>query len=158
MNYTGLISFIVLLSVVLACGGRAARTANNSGQSTSQTAEANMQEPQPAPSPTESERAEQDAKEWIEFVKKVDKKNDIILSAEVRPESPHRLRITVSNSFHAEPYQNRLQSAQTMWKIWAGIHSPSEPDKSFISIVDRLGNEVGGSRAIAGSLIWVQDH
>jgi len=68
-----------------------------------------------------------------------------------------RIKITVSNAWHSVSYQVRLQGAQNLWKIWAALHSPYEPDKARISIVDLNGNEVGGSRMWGGSLIWVQD-
>ncbi len=67
------------------------------------------------------------------------------------------LKITVSNAWHYEPYQMRLQAAQKLWEVWAAQHSPNEPDKARISIVDFNDNEVGGSRVWAGSLIWVQE-
>ena len=59
------------------------------------------------------------------------------------------------NSWHRDVYQVRYQVAQTLWKAWAGIHSPNEPDKARIDILDLNGNKVGGSRIWAGSLIWV---
>lgn len=67
------------------------------------------------------------------------------------------LNITVADRWHYEPYQIRLQMGQALWKLWAGIHSPNEPDKARISIRDQMGNEVGGSRLLGGSLIWVQE-
>jgi hypothetical protein len=65
--------------------------------------------------------------------------------------------LTVSNVWHLKLYQVRLQDAQALWEVWARIASPKEPDKARISIVDLRGNEVGGSRFLAGSLIWVQE-
>ena len=67
------------------------------------------------------------------------------------------LIVTVSNFWHFQPYQIRLQATQDLWAGWANLHSPKDVDKSRISIVDRNGNEVGGSRVWAGSLIWVQE-
>jgi regulator of replication initiation timing len=64
--------------------------------------------------------------------------------------------LSVDNAWHLSPYQIRLQNAQTLWKTWAQIASPDKPDSARISIVDLNGNEVGGSRMLAGSLIWVQ--
>lgn len=65
-------------------------------------------------------------------------------------------KITVSNSWHFFPYQVRLEAAQNLWKIWASICSPSDPDKARIELVSINGNKVGGSRWLAGSLIYVQ--
>jgi hypothetical protein len=47
--------------------------------------------------------------------------------------------------------------AKMLWKAWASIHNPTNPDKARISIRDVTGGEVGGSRVWAGSLIWVDD-
>lgn len=66
------------------------------------------------------------------------------------------ITISVSNVWHIQAYQVRLQAAQNLWKLWANIHSPLKPDKAYIRIVDFNGNSVGGSRGGAGSLIWVQ--
>lgn len=64
--------------------------------------------------------------------------------------------ITVANGWHYMVYQERLQSAQNLWKIWATLSDPPEYDHAFISITDYNGNRVGGSRWLAGSLIWVK--
>ena len=65
-------------------------------------------------------------------------------------------KVTVSNLWHIQRYQVRLQEAQSLWEIWARIASPRDADSARIKIVDRRGNEVGGSRIVAGSMIWVQ--
>lgn len=65
--------------------------------------------------------------------------------------------LTVKDIWHIRHYQIRLQDAQALWEGWATIASPREPDLARISIVDGRGNEVGGSRILAGSLIWVKD-
>ena len=67
------------------------------------------------------------------------------------------LMITVSNDWHRANYQIRLQIAQSLWGLWASIASPEQPDKARIKIVDYNKNVVGGSRALGGSLIWVQE-
>jgi hypothetical protein len=65
--------------------------------------------------------------------------------------------LTVDNLWHVRHRQIRLQDTQTLWEAWAEIASPNEPDKAIIKIVDLRGNEVGGSRVLGGSLIWVQE-
>ncbi len=65
--------------------------------------------------------------------------------------------ITVTNNWHLMAYQIRLQCAQNLWKLWAQIDNPKDWDTARISIVDYNGNEVGGSRWLAGSLIWVKE-
>lgn len=71
--------------------------------------------------------------------------------------TPDHAKITVNNVWHYQPYQVRLQMAQGLWNAWANIHSPGDPDKARIKIVDQMDNEVGGSRVWAGSLIWVSE-
>lgn len=65
--------------------------------------------------------------------------------------------LKVDDVWHYKPYQVRLQDTQTFWQVWAQIASPNEPDSARISIEDLNGNEVGGSRILAGSMIWVQE-
>lgn len=65
--------------------------------------------------------------------------------------------LKVNNYWHIKPYQVRLQDAQNLWKLWAITSSPANRDLARIKIVDLNGNEVGGSRILAGSLIWVQE-
>jgi hypothetical protein len=64
-------------------------------------------------------------------------------------------KIAVSNEWHEQNFHARLQMAQNMWKIWANIHSPASPDQSLISLVDGNDNSVGGSSAMAGSMVSV---
>jgi hypothetical protein len=63
--------------------------------------------------------------------------------------------ITVTNSWHYQPYQTRLQAAQNLWKVWATLASPDKPDRARIKLVDLNGNRVGGSSWLAGSVIDV---
>lgn len=65
--------------------------------------------------------------------------------------------VAVENIWHFLPYQIRYQHTENMWHAWALAYSPEKPDKAKISIVDLNGNEVGGSRFLAGSLIWVAE-
>ncbi|MFG0266655.1 MAG: hypothetical protein ACF8AM_16135 [Rhodopirellula sp. JB055] len=65
--------------------------------------------------------------------------------------------VTVSNGWHYQPYQIRLQIAQNLWQGWANIHSPHKPDSARLSVVVLNDNKVGGSRVWGGSLIWVQE-
>lgn len=62
--------------------------------------------------------------------------------------------LTVGDIWHIHHKQIRLQDTQNLWKLWALVASPKDPDKARISIVDQNGNEVGGSGILG---IWVQD-
>jgi hypothetical protein len=66
------------------------------------------------------------------------------------------LTIVVTNYWHLRLYQIRLQDAQLLQRLWAKVYCPSDPDTARITIVDVLGNEVGGSRIWGGTMIWVQ--
>jgi hypothetical protein len=97
-----------------------------------------------------------DVREFDGQLRKVDASGALIVA--VRPgRNEHQVDVTVANQWHREPYQIRLQAAQNIWQAWAQIRAPKNPDLARIKIVDLNGNEVGGSRVLAGSLIWVQD-
>lgn len=66
------------------------------------------------------------------------------------------LTITMANGWHLSGYEARLRSAKALWVTWARIVSPGDLDSARIRLVDFSGTEVGGSRVLAGSLIWVQ--
>ena len=68
----------------------------------------------------------------------------------------NELTIVVTNAWHFQPYQIRFQAAQNLWSLWAKLRSPNDPDKARIELTDYNGNSVGGSRWLAGSLIWVK--
>lgn len=86
----------------------------------------------------------------------IDPDGSLIVGAELSP-VPGEVVITVGDSWHREAKQNRLQAAQNLWKIWAHVSNPDNPDKARIKIVDMNGNRVGGSGALGGSFISVQD-
>jgi len=66
-------------------------------------------------------------------------------------ERSKRLVIIVDNSWHSQHYQNRLQAAQNLLKVWTKI--TSDP-YAKIEITDFNGNTVGGSHgALSGA--WV---
>ena len=67
-----------------------------------------------------------------------------------------KVTITVVDVWSDMDYGSRLQAADTLYKLWALVASPGSPDSARISIVNENGVEIGGSRMLAGSLIWVQ--
>ena len=83
----------------------------------------------------------------------------MIESVSVRVPNTIRFEVTltVDNVWHVRHKQIRMQDAQSLWKVWAGLASPAKPDRARIKLVDLNGNEVGGSRFLAGSSLWVQD-
>jgi len=101
-------------------------------------------------------KAKQNLNQFVERMKAVQKAAGIDLVSRVSVEG-NEATITVANVWHGLLYQTRLQLAQGIWGAWASIASPGDPDKARIRLVDFNGNEVGGSRWLAGSLIWVQE-
>ncbi len=99
---------------------------------------------------------EGDRDRFMKAVREIDPKGALVVGAS-KGRRETNLVITVADGWHYQPYQMRLQAAQNLWSAWAKIRSPSDVDKARISIVDMNGNEVGGSRMLAGSLIWVQE-
>lgn len=69
----------------------------------------------------------------------------------------HEIRIVVVNRWHLQPRPVRVHAARLLWQTWAKIHTAEDLDQSRIVLLDRSGNEVGGSRASAGSTIWVKE-
>jgi hypothetical protein len=109
--------------------------------------------PPPLPSPNVAINA------FIKTLRIADPSGAMIKTVSLRmisPTSPEA-EITVQDIWHLQNKQMRLQNAQNMWDVWAKLASPTELDAARIKILDLNGNEVGGSRIFAGSLIWVQD-
>lgn len=67
------------------------------------------------------------------------------------------VQVAVSDAWHYQPKQIRTQLAQRMWAAWASVASPSDSDRARIKLVDQLGNNVGGSGWLGGSMISVID-
>jgi hypothetical protein len=63
--------------------------------------------------------------------------------------------ITVVDAWSGMDYDGRLQAADSLYKLWAITASPDSPDSARIQIQNSNGKTIGGSRALAGSLIWV---
>lgn len=80
--------------------------------------------------------------------------NELVTKVSTKGET---VSVTVANGWHYQPKQVRQQSAQILWQTWAMIYAPNDLDKARLSLRDSVGNEVGGSRWLAGSLIWVDD-
>lgn len=108
---------------------------------------------QESPSNPASDQLSNDSSEFLSTLRAMGIDSSIVVSLSARE---NRVTITVAEAWHYQHYQLRLQAAQAMWSIWARIRSPQDPDKARIRLVDIMGNEVGGSRMLGGSLIWVQ--
>ena len=107
---------------------------------------------------TNLQTSQKDAEAFMSLARSLSIPAQVLVDAKADASFPDRLLITVGNAWHSQPYQMRLQMAQNLWQSWANVHSPKDLDKARISLRDLNGNEVGGSRAFAGSLIWVQEN
>ena len=109
-------------------------------------------------SPTSDEQPKAKLDAYLAMVNADSLASKIVESVEVaQSDQRWTATITLRNVWHLRNKQIRLQDAQTLWKAWAVVASKDNPDKARIKLVDLNGNEVGGSRVLAGSLIWVQD-
>lgn len=96
--------------------------------------------------------------QFTEVVQQIDENGELIAGISI-----YKLTATINVQnhwhlhLHLQNYQIRYQSAQNLWEAWATIVRPKDGDHARIKIVDLNGNEVGGSRTRAGSLIWVKE-
>jgi hypothetical protein len=112
---------------------------------------------EPAPSnPKSPPVVSSPAQEFLTVIRKYDPDKQLVVNA-TPGTIPDQLVITVPNGFHRLHYQERLQAAQLLWQVWVTVLKPKDPDRARIKLVDLLRNEVGGSRVLGGSLIWVQE-
>lgn len=90
---------------------------------------------------------------FMAYVDEANKTSGLLIVREVSVKG-EKATITVADTWHAVNYQNRLQAAQRLWKQWAAIASPTDPDRAAIKLIDLNGNEVGGHSLLSG--VWVQ--
>ena len=65
--------------------------------------------------------------------------------------------VEVSAGWHYQPEAARLQAATNLWRGWVAARDLEQADFARLRIEDSTGRKVGGSRALAGSLIYVDD-
>jgi hypothetical protein len=124
------------------------------------TPKVEVREPIEAPTPTPTivvKKTTKDDLKSYEEVLKLTSEVKFIDSIIEGTRSANQIKITLKDQWHYLPYQIRLQKAQGLWKLWATIHAPENVDLARISLVDLEGNEVGGSRLVAGSMLWVAE-
>ncbi|MEM6836318.1 MAG: hypothetical protein AAF609_05635 [Cyanobacteria bacterium P01_C01_bin.120] len=67
------------------------------------------------------------------------------------------LVVQVAPGWHYQPKAARLEAATNLWEGWATLRAPEEPDTARLRLEDSNGRQVGGSRVIAGSVVYVDD-
>ncbi|MEO0985505.1 MAG: hypothetical protein AAFY20_08155 [Cyanobacteria bacterium J06639_14] len=65
--------------------------------------------------------------------------------------------IEVNDEWLSHSKSVRLRNATKLQQIWALHRDPESLDRAYIKIESATGQHVGGSRAIDGSIIWVED-
>ena len=65
--------------------------------------------------------------------------------------------LEVTASFQAENKAAREDFAVALWEAWAAASDLEDVDDARIRLVTRQGKQVGGSRMIGGSVIYVDD-
>lgn len=78
---------------------------------------------------------------------------DAVVTVKVGYDDRLFAKIVVSNLWHTQHYQRRLQMAQNLLKIWN--KTCSSPGWCRIQLIDINGNEVGGMKS--SDNVWVQE-
>ena len=114
-------------------------------------ASCDKQEPEPQEKAVPDENA---AETFMAVLKAAGVGNELVTKVSTKGRT---VSITVANGWHYQPKQVRQQNARILWQTWAMIYAPNDSDKARLSLLDSVGHEVGGSRLLGGSLIWVAD-
>jgi len=86
-----------------------------------------------------------------------DQRIDIVKDIYLNPDLPQEAIIVMKPIWHSRNKHLKKNDATVFWKLWASQHSPSDPDHSRVKLLSINNDRVGGSRILAGSLIWVED-
>jgi hypothetical protein len=68
-----------------------------------------------------------------------------------------RVEVYVTVNFLAQNKDVQREAAAGLQRQWAAIHSPTDPDKARIWLRTPSGRHFGGSRAMAGSMIYIDE-
>lgn len=86
------------------------------------------------------------------------KKNiNIVQNVHLNKDRPHEIIIVMKPIWHNRNKHLRKNDATVFWELWASINNPQDPDSARIKLVSINNDRVGGSKWLAGSLIWVED-
>jgi len=98
-----------------------------------------------------------DLERFLEWVKESDPTGAIVAGATVDPARPNIVEVTVTTGFLAQPIAVQREAAAGLQKGWAAAHSPLKPDDAFLWLRTSSGRRFGGSRAIGGTSIYVDE-
>ena len=63
------------------------------------------------------------------------------------------ITVSVNGTWRNQPPALQQQLAQNLWRLWAQLHSPSNPDRARITLIDAEGKRLGGSNQQVGSQV-----
>lgn len=102
-------------------------------------------------------KAAEDRQTFVKLINTTSGASGLVQSVRQGDGDPDELEITVKNIWFVLAKGQRLQHAQTLWQVWARIHSPGNLDSSRIQLIDANGNRLGGSGFLGGSTVSVSD-
>ena len=102
-------------------------------------------------------KAAEDRQTFVKLINATSGASALVQSVRQGTYGPEELEITVKNIWFVLAKGLRLQHAQTLWQVWARIHSPGNLDSSRIQLIDANGNPLGGSGFLGGSSVSVSN-
>ena len=102
-------------------------------------------------------KAAEDRQTFVKLINATSGASGVVQSVRRGGFGPDELEITVKNIWFVLAKGLRLQHAQTLWQVWARIHSPGDLDSSRIQLIDANENPLGGSGFLGGSSISVSN-
>ena len=154
---SGCLALVVFVVVVLICSGVVTSSDSGDRPRKSRHQESKRSAPKDPPAPAVSQ---EDLERYLDLYLEAIALTGTTLVDSVRVRtisSSIEVTVTVRNAWHVRHKQVRLQDAQALWRLWASIASPDNPDRARLKLVDLMGNSVGGSGWLAGSLVSVKD-
>ncbi|HEY9880716.1 MAG TPA: hypothetical protein V6D29_19820 [Leptolyngbyaceae cyanobacterium] len=88
------------------------------------------------------------------LVTQQDPKSALITKIELKDEDA--AVFTISSPLLNQKDAAKLALAKNLWKLWASIHSPGQPDTSRIELISPEGDRVARSNLQGGSMIKLE--
>ncbi|MBW4484934.1 MAG: hypothetical protein KME14_20555 [Tildeniella torsiva UHER 1998/13D] len=95
--------------------------------------------------------------QFIAWVREIDPNGTIVAGAKVRDDDPDILEVTVTVGFLAQNKEVQREGAAGLQRGWALVSNPTKPDSAYLWLRTPSGKRFGGSRAIGGTLIYIDD-
>jgi hypothetical protein len=95
--------------------------------------------------------------QFMAWVREIDPNGAIVAGAKVRDDDPDILEVTVTIAFLSQNKEVQREGAVGLQRGWALVSNPTKPDSAYLWLRTPSGKRFGGSRAIAGSMIYIDD-